>query len=160
MEIRILKIVPKTIGTNFNLPGKEFPTIGALAPEFPDGHVEFFKLDVKNKRVDVGSGIVLPLRPFPGTLAVGIDSRRSVAAQGRFEGPHGPGEHHPALEERLQHGHQRAAGRLDHLHPVFLKGGLIWTGDSHCLQGNGEVNLTALECSYEEIRLQPSCART
>ena len=39
--------------------------------------------------------------------------------------------------------------------PVFLKGGLIWTGDSHCLQGNGEVNLTALECSYEEIRLQP-----
>jgi acetamidase/formamidase len=39
--------------------------------------------------------------------------------------------------------------------PVFLKGGLIWTGDSHCAQGNGEVNLTALECSYEEIRLQP-----
>lgn len=27
--------------------------------------------------------------------------------------------------------------------PVFQKGGLIWTGDSHCLQGNGEVNLTA-----------------
>ena len=39
--------------------------------------------------------------------------------------------------------------------PVFLKGGLIWTGDSHCAQGNGEVNLTALECSYQEIRLQP-----
>ena len=39
--------------------------------------------------------------------------------------------------------------------PVFLKGGLIWTGDSHCMQGNGEVNLTALECSYEEIRIQP-----
>jgi acetamidase/formamidase len=39
--------------------------------------------------------------------------------------------------------------------PVFLKGGLIWTGDSHCRQGNGEVNLTALECSYKEIRLQP-----
>ena len=39
--------------------------------------------------------------------------------------------------------------------PVFLKGGLIWTGDSHCRQGNGEVNLTALECSYKEIRIQP-----
>jgi len=38
---------------------------------------------------------------------------------------------------------------------VFLKGGLIWTGDSHCRQGNGEVNLTALECSYKEIMLQP-----
>ena len=39
--------------------------------------------------------------------------------------------------------------------PVFLKGGLIWTGDSHCRQGNGEVNLTALECSFKEIRIQP-----
>src|SRR5207237_10495757 len=39
--------------------------------------------------------------------------------------------------------------------PVFLEGALIWTGDSHCLQGNGEVNLTALECSYKEIELQP-----
>jgi acetamidase/formamidase len=39
--------------------------------------------------------------------------------------------------------------------PVFQKGGLIWTGDSHCRQGNGEVNLTALECSYKEIEIQP-----
>ena len=39
--------------------------------------------------------------------------------------------------------------------PVFQKGGLIWTGDSHCRQGNGEVNLTALECSYQEIEIQP-----
>ena len=40
MEIRILKIVPKAFATNFNLPGKEFPTIGALAPEMPDGFVQ------------------------------------------------------------------------------------------------------------------------
>jgi len=39
--------------------------------------------------------------------------------------------------------------------PVFVKGGLIWTGDSHCRQGNGEVNLTALECSYREFVVQP-----
>src|SRR5438270_151446 len=38
--------------------------------------------------------------------------------------------------------------------PVFVKGGLIWTGDSHCRQGNGEVNLTALECSYREFVIQ------
>ena len=35
--------------------------------------------------------------------------------------------------------------------PIFVKGGLVWTGDSHCRQGNGEVNLTALECAYREI---------
>jgi hypothetical protein len=39
--------------------------------------------------------------------------------------------------------------------PIFQKGGLIRTGDSHCLQGGGEVNLTALECSYKEIEIQP-----
>ena len=37
LEIRILKIVPKKVGTNFNLPGKDFPTIGALPKDFPDG---------------------------------------------------------------------------------------------------------------------------
>ncbi|HZV97195.1 MAG TPA: acetamidase/formamidase family protein, partial [Candidatus Nitrosocosmicus sp.] len=42
MEIRILKIVPKAFGVNFNLPGKEFPTIGALAPEMPNGFVRYF----------------------------------------------------------------------------------------------------------------------
>ena len=35
--------------------------------------------------------------------------------------------------------------------PVFLKGGLVWTGDSHCRQGNGEVNLTALERELHAI---------
>src|SRR5262249_21991105 len=45
MEIRILKITPKAFGTNFNLPGKEFPTIGALASEMPDGFVKYFYLD-------------------------------------------------------------------------------------------------------------------
>jgi acetamidase/formamidase len=39
--------------------------------------------------------------------------------------------------------------------PVFLKGGLIGTGDSHCRQGNGEVNLTAPECAYQEFEIQP-----
>src|SRR2546423_7528883 len=52
LQIRILKIVPKDVGTNFNLPGNEFPTIAALAADFPEGHVEFFKLDVKNKRAE------------------------------------------------------------------------------------------------------------
>jgi len=38
--------------------------------------------------------------------------------------------------------------------PIFVKGALLWTGDSHCRQGNGEVSLTALECAYREIVLQ------
>ena len=37
--------------------------------------------------------------------------------------------------------------------PVFVKGGLLWTGDSHAAQGNGEVNLTALETAYKEMNV-------
>ena len=39
--------------------------------------------------------------------------------------------------------------------PVYHPGGLLFLGDGHALQGDGEVNLTALECSDKEIRIQP-----
>ena len=73
MEIRILKIVPKAFGVNFNLPGKEFPTVGALAPEFPDGFVKYFYLDWEKHQAEFKSGIMIDLQPFPGIIAVGID---------------------------------------------------------------------------------------
>jgi acetamidase/formamidase len=156
LEIRILKIVPKAEASNFNLPGKEFPTIGALAPEFPEGHVHYFKLDVKNMRTEFAPGIVLPLRPFPGTLAVGIDPDDPSPRKGGVkDDPMAPvSTIRPWKNGSNMDINELQAGSTIFI-PVFLKGGLIWTGDSHCLQGNGEVNLTALECSYEEIRLQP-----
>src|ERR1700730_10811857 len=46
LEIRILKIVPKPDAFNFNLPGKEFPAVGLLAPEFPEGFVRYYNLDL------------------------------------------------------------------------------------------------------------------
>src|SRR5207245_2738367 len=50
-----------------------FPTIGALAPEMPDGFVRFMPLDLKKRTAEFKPGITLDLQPFPGTLAVGID---------------------------------------------------------------------------------------
>ena len=156
MEIRILKIIPKASGVNFHLPGAEFPTVGLLAPEFKEGFLRYYKLDWAKKPTEFKPGITLPLRPFPGVLAVGVDPNEPKEKAG------------PAIKD--------AKGRTSTLRPwkngsnmdlnelqegssitipVFLKGGLIWTGDSHCTQGNGEVNLTALECSFEEIRIQP-----
>src|SRR5204862_5313258 len=73
LEIRILKIVPKKTGFNFNLPGKEFPTIGALAKDYPEGYVKYFDIKPGAKSVEFKPGIRIPLKPFPGTLAVGID---------------------------------------------------------------------------------------
>jgi len=37
--------------------------------------------------------------------------------------------------------------------PVFVKGGLVWTGDSHAGQGNGEIDLTAIETAFEEFNI-------
>src|SRR6266852_273389 len=62
MEIRILKIIPKAFGFNFNLPGKEFPTIGALAPEFPDGFVKYFYLDWEKRQAEFKPGVMIELQ--------------------------------------------------------------------------------------------------
>lgn len=156
LEIRILRIVPKSFGINFNLPGKEFPTIGALASEMPDGFVKYFKLDPNRKTTEFKPGIELTLAPFPGTFAVGIDPNDPSPRKGGIkDDPMAP----VSTLRPWKNGSNMDVNELREgstlFIPVFLKGGLIWTGDSHCLQGNGEVNLTGLECSYREIRIQP-----
>jgi acetamidase/formamidase len=156
MEIRILKIVPKNFGISFNLPGTEFPTIGALASEMPDGFVKFFKIDPNKKTVEFKPGINVDLAPFPGTLAVGIDPNDPAPRKGGVkDDPMAPvSTLRPWKNGSNMDVNELQAGSTVFI-PVFLKGGLIWMGDSHCRQGNGEVSLTALECSYKEIRIQP-----
>jgi acetamidase/formamidase len=156
LEIRIRKITPKAFGTNFHLPGKQFPTVGLLAPEFADGFVRYFYLDWEKRQAEFKPGVTIDLQPFPGILATGPDPGEPKEKAG------------PAIRD--------ARGRTSTLRPwkngsnmdinelqegttlylpVFHPGALVWTGDSHCRQGNGEVNLTALECAYREIVLQP-----
>ena len=156
LEVRILKIVPKPFGVNFNLPGKDFPTIGALAPEMPDGFVRFMSLDLKTRTAEFKPGIVLDLQPFPGTFAVGIDPNDPSPRKGGVkDDPMAP----VSTLRPWKNGSNMDINEMQEgstvFFPVLIKGGLIWTGDSHCRQGNGEVNLTALECSFKEIRIQP-----
>ncbi len=155
MEIRIIRIEPKAWATNFNLPGKDFPTIGELAKEFPEGHIKFFPIDQKRRRVEFKPGINIDLAPFPGTLAVGIDPDDPSPRKGGVKDD----KMAPVSTIRpWKNGSNMDINELQEgstlFVPIFLKGGLIWTGDSHCRQGNGEVNLTALECSYKEMRIQ------
>src|SRR5436309_501774 len=156
MEIRILKIVPKSFGITFNLPGKDFPTIGALAPERHDGLIKFWSIDPAKKSAEFKPGIQVELQPFPGTLAVGIDPNDPSPRKGGVkDDPMAPvSTLRPWKNGSNMDINEMTEGTTIFI-PVFLEGGLIWTGDSHCLQGNGEVNLTALECSYKEIELQP-----
>lgn len=156
LEIRILKIVPKAFGINFNLPGTDFPTIGALASEMPEAYVNFMKLDVNKMQTEFKPGITLDLKPFPGTITVGIDPKDPSPRKGGVkDDPLAPvSSLRPWKNGANMDINELQAGSKIFL-PVFQKGGLIWTGDSHCLQGNGEVNLTALECSFKEMVIQP-----
>jgi acetamidase/formamidase len=154
LEIRILRIEPKPFAVSFNLPGKEFPTIGALASEMPEGFIRFFTLDLQRRTAEFKPGITVDLQPFPGTLAVGIDPNDPSPRKGGSKDPLAP----VSTLRPWKNGSNMDINEMQEgstiFMPVFLKGGLIWNGDSHCRQGNGEVSLTALECSYKEMRIQ------
>jgi acetamidase/formamidase len=156
LEIRIKKIVIKNSGFNFNLPGKQFPTVGLLASEFPEGHVQYFTLDAKTMTTEFKPGIILHLHPFPGTIAVGPDPNEPKEKAGP---PIHDAKGRTSTLRPWKNGSNMDVNEMQEgstlYFPVFQKGALIWTGDSHCLQGNGEVNLTALECSYKEIEIEP-----
>src|SRR5215470_6435539 len=156
LEIRIKRIVPKAFGTNFHLPGSQFPTVGLLAPEFPQGFVRYYYLDWEKKQAEFKPGITIDLQPFPGTIAVGPDPNEPKEKAGP---PIKDAKGRTSTLRPWKNGSNMDINELQEgsrlYLPVFHKGALLWTGDSHCRQGNGEVNLTALECSYKEIRLQP-----
>ncbi len=155
LEVQILKIVPKEFGFNFNVPGKDFPTVGQLAPEFPEGFVRYYKLDLQRMQTEFKPGIVIDLKPFPGTFTVGVDPNEPAAKAGP---PIHDEQGRTSTLRPWKNGSNMDINELQAgatlYFPVFLQGGLIWTGDSHCRQGNGEVNLTALECAYKEIEIR------
>jgi acetamidase/formamidase len=134
LKVRINRIVPRAYGTNFNVPGMfgEFPS------KFPDGQVKYFYLDLERKVAEFAPGIEIPLAPFPGILGV------ARAEPGQYSSVP-PGRYAGNLDIR-----DETEGSALYV-PVFVKGALLWTGDSHAAQGNGEINLTALETAYKEM---------
>jgi acetamidase/formamidase len=143
LAIKIGKICLRKHGYNFNLPAREFPTLGALPDEFPEGQIRHFELNAQQGKIVFAPGIHIPLRPFPGIIGVSPLGREqaSTIAPGEFGG-------NMDLKELTE-------GSVLYL-PVFVEGGLLWVGDAHAAQGNGEVNLTAIECAFESIELQVS----
>ncbi len=136
LKIHIDKIVPRAYATNFNVPGM----FGEFPDRFPDGQVKYFYLDLDKKQIEFAPGVIIPLRPFPGILGV-------ARAEPGFYGtvPPGPFAGNLDINEMVE-------GTALYV-PVFVKGALLWSGDSHAAQGNGEVNLTAAETAYKELRL-------
>jgi acetamidase/formamidase len=136
LKVTLNKIVPRAYATNFNVPGMfgQFPNV------YQDGQVKYLYLDLDTMTTEFLPGVVLPLRPFPGTIGV---ARKDP---GRYSSVP-PGEFAGNMDIR-----DFVAGSSLYV-PVHVPGALLWTGDSHAGQGNGEVNLTAIETAYKEFNI-------
>ena len=136
LKVTLNKIVPRAYATNFNVPGM----FGQFPKEYQDGQVKYLYLDWDRKITEFLPGVIIPLRPFPGTLGV---ARKEP---GRYSSVP-PGEYAGNMDIR-----DFTEGTSLYV-PVHVPGALLWTGDSHAGQGNGEVNLTALETAYRELNV-------
>ncbi|HXN15376.1 MAG TPA: acetamidase/formamidase family protein, partial [Usitatibacter sp.] len=136
LKVTLNRIVPRAYATNFNVPGM----FGEFPDKYPDGQVKYLYLDMDRMETEFLPGIVLPLKPFPGTLGV------ARAEPGRYSSVP-PGEYGGNMDIR-----DFSEGTSLYV-PVWVKGALLWTGDSHAAQGNGEVNLTAVETAYKEFNV-------
>ncbi|HUQ45116.1 MAG TPA: acetamidase/formamidase family protein [Gemmatimonadaceae bacterium] len=82
---------------------------------------------------EVAPGIVVPLRPFFGSIGVA-----PAPALGRVSS-NPPSRHAGNLDNK-----ELVAGTTLYI-PVFVKGALLELGDGHAAQGDGEVDQTAIE---------------
>jgi acetamidase/formamidase len=82
---------------------------------------------------EVMPGIVVPLRPFFGSMGVA-----PAAELGRVSS-NPPSRHGGNLDNK-----EFVAGTTLYI-PVFVKGALLEVGDGHAAQGDGEVDQTAIE---------------
>lgn len=145
LEIRYERLLPMDWGVNFNNPGAL--NTGALPDVFPEGQVKYFDLDVDDMRTKFNDFITLDLAPFQGTLGVAPPTGFFGSTNGIVTsvppGPHGGNIDLRELNE---------GSRL--FLPVWQPGAKIFTGDSHALQGDGEINLCALETRMQEMRIR------
>jgi acetamidase/formamidase len=140
LEIKTLDINYRSpYGAISNRHGK-----GALPGEYPENNAPIYsKVIAIDARREVGifqpannlPPIEIPLKPFIGLMGVvpanPADAANSVP----------PGNYGGNLDIKL-------LGRGSSLYlPVQVPGALFYAGDPHCAQANGEVALTAIECS-------------
>src|SRR4029079_139962 len=92
-------------------------------------------LDRKAMTSEFAPGIVIPLRPFFGSMGVA-----PAAELGRVSS-NPPGRHAGNMDNK-----ELVAGSTLYI-PVFVRGALFEIGDGHAAQGDGEVDQTAIETS-------------
>ena len=111
------------------------PLMGTLPEDFPFYRLTHIPIDSNRGVCTMPWGTEIELRPFFGIMGVAPPPEWGQCS---------------SIEPRA------FGGNIDNKHfqvgstvylPVFAEGGLFSTGDGHGVQGDGEVNLTALETS-------------
>jgi acetamidase/formamidase len=110
------------------------PYAGALPEEFPGFFQRIIPIDRQAKTATLAPGVVVPVnRPFFGVMGVA-----PLPAMGRISSMP-PGVHTGNLDNK-----DLIAGTSLYL-PVYAEGALFSVGDAHAAQGQGEVDLSAIE---------------
>jgi acetamidase/formamidase len=127
LAVRLLELEPADWGWM-----EIHPEFGLLTGEFNTPVLQIFKLDKEKNEVQFADGIRIPLRPFAGVMGVAPDTDEMLstipprANGGNLDDPN------------------LVAGTTVYF-PVFVAGGLFSIGDTHSVQGHGEVSGTAIE---------------
>src|SRR5688572_4196208 len=128
LQVTIRDFRPSGFGWTANIPG-----FGLLADQFPEPALHLWSYDVAGKEPALfSSNAKVPLKPFAGTIGVA---------------PAEPGLHSVVPPRRVGGNldiRDLAAGTVLYL-PVEVEGALFSVGDTHAVQGDGEVCGTAIE---------------
>lgn len=129
LEIEVLDIKFRT-SWGWNL---QRPLFGTLPEDFPFTRRTVIPIDARRGVCTMPWGLEIPLKPFFGIMAVAPPPEWGPVS---------------SVEPRAFGGNidnkELGIGAKLFL-PVFTEGALFSTGDGHGVQGDGEVNLTALE---------------
>ncbi len=130
LEVEILHLQPGPWGWTTIL-----PELGLLPDDFPDGYLRTFDL-TQGDSATLVDGVEIPIVPFFGTMG---------------NAPDVPGVHLPFPPHA-------GGGNVDCRHltpgatlwlPVLCDTALFSVGDPHAAQGDGEVCVSAIECSMQ-----------
>ncbi len=128
LKVTVLSFKPSGWGWTGNIPG-----FGLLTDQFPDAHLHHWNYDpIGATSVMYGPGGRVPLRPMCGTIGV------APAASGL----------HSIIPPRNVGGNmdiRDIAEGVELYLPVEVEGAIFSVGDTHAVQGDGEVCGTAIE---------------
>ena len=111
------------------------PRRGFLPEDYEYAKTKIIPLDKEHMTAQFAPGITIPLHPFFGSIGVA-----PPASMGKISSAP-PGIHAGNLDNK-----ELVAGTTLYI-PVWAKGALLEIGDGHAGQGNGEVDITAMETS-------------